>query len=148
MIRLATADDEDAILGMAREFAAFTPYKDLVVATDDELRTVIRWFVDNATIFISDDAGKAVGMLFAILSPVWYAPRFKMATEIAWWVAPSHRGGSRAVRLVREFESWARSNGAVIVNMSNLQMGNASQVAGVLKKLGYSLSEQTHSKRI
>jgi len=148
MIRLANPSDEDDILVMARDFAAFAPHQESISATDDELRDTIRWFMQNATMFVADKDGSVVGMLVALLSPVWYAPRFTMATELAWWVNPKHRRGLVAIRLLQAFESWARDNGATIVNMSNLQTNNAGEVSAILNRLGYSVSEQTHSKRI
>lgn len=148
MIRMAMASDEDAILAMAKEFVAFTPYHEFLTATDDELRATIRWFTENATVFIADADGVAVGMLCAMLTPVWYAPRYQMATELAWWVAPSHRRGTAAIRLLQAYESWARESGAVMVNMSNLEVGDSSQVSSMLTRMGYQRTEQTHTKRI
>jgi GNAT superfamily N-acetyltransferase len=148
MIRMATASDEEAILTMAREFAAFAPYHSFITPTDDELRATIRYFIEHATVFVADSDGKVIGMLWAILSPMWYAPRSSIATELAWWVAPSHRRGTAAIRLVQAFERWAKDQGAVLISMSNLQVGNAYEVSAMLTRLGYSLTEQTHTKRI
>ena len=148
MIRMATASDEEAILAMAREFVAFTPYHDFLTATDDELRATIRWFTENATVFIADANGVAVGMLCAVLTPMWYAPGYKIATELAWWVAPSHRRGTAAIRLVQAYEKWARQSGAAMVSMSNLEVGNSDEVSNMLTRLGYQRTEQTHTKRI
>ena len=148
MIRMATASDEESLLAMARDFVAFSPYADLATATDQELRATIQWLTNNATIFIADKDNRPVGLLVAVISPLWYAPSCKVASEMAWWIDPQHRTGMAATRLVQAFEKWAKDNGAKAVCMSNLDVENATAVSRMLNKLGYTSTEQTHTKRI
>jgi N-acetylglutamate synthase-like GNAT family acetyltransferase len=148
MVRDATAADEDAILEMARQFVAFAPYADTFTATDEELRMTISQFIMSAKSFVAEVDGKVVGMLTAVLTPVWYAPSHKAAVELAWWVDPAHRKGMSGIRLVQAFEKWAKEQGASMVSMSNLEVDDNGLVANMLNRFGYRMSEQTHSKRI
>jgi len=148
MIRLATADDEEAILGMAREFVAFSPYAEFAVTEDDELRATIKWCMSNATVFVAENKGTLIGMLVAVVAPLWYAPQVLVASEMAWWIDTRHRRSTAAIRLVQAFEQWAREKGATAVCMSNLDVENANVVSGMLKRMGYISTEQTHTKRI
>jgi hypothetical protein len=148
MIRLATANDEEAILAMAQEFISFSPYADFASTTDDELRATIKWCMSNATIFVAENGGTLIGMLVAVIAPMWYAPTALVASEMAWWINTEHRRGTAAIRLVQAFENWARENGAIAVCMSNLQVDNANAVCGMLNRMGYNRTEQTHTKRI
>jgi N-acetylglutamate synthase-like GNAT family acetyltransferase len=148
MVRDATAEDEDAVLEMARQFVAFAPYADTFTATDEELRMTISQFIMSAKSFVAEVDGKVVGMLAAVLTPVWYAPSHKAAVELAWWVDPAHRKGMSGIRLVQAFEKWAKEQGASMVSMSNLEVDDNGLVANMLNRFGYRMSEQTHSKRI
>jgi|688.fasta_scaffold988438_2 RimJ/RimL family protein N-acetyltransferase len=148
MIRFATANDEDALLAMAKDFVAFSPYADFTSATEEELRTTIQWLITNATVFIAEKDGSPIGLLVAMIAPLWYAPRVRVASEMAWWINKEHRRSTAAIRLVQAFEQWAQSNGAVAICMSNLDGENASAVSGMLNRMGYNRTEQTHTKRI
>lgn len=148
MIRDATEADHDAIVVMYRQFMAFTPYADVLTATDDEISATIRHFIAHAKVFVADIDGTVSGILVAVLSPAWYAPSHTIATELAWWVAPEDRNGTAAIRLIQAFERWAKDMGASMVSMSNLEAGNGKVVASMLCRMGYQVLEQTHAKRI
>ena len=148
MIRDATQDDDDAIAIMYRQFMAFAPYANVLTATDDEISATIRHFIAHAKVLVAEVDGNVVGMLWAVLAPVWYAPSHKAAVELAWWVDPAHRKGMSGIRLVQAFEKWAEDQGASMVSMSNLEVGDNGLVANMLNRFGYGMSEQTHTKRI
>jgi GNAT superfamily N-acetyltransferase len=147
-IRRATEDDAEALLVMARKFVAFAPYHDRVTATDDELRAIITYFTANATVFVAEKHGAVIGMLVAVLAPVWYAPSCRVATELAWWVEQEHRGGTAAIRLIQAFEKWAKDECAVMVTMSNLEVETDNRVSSMLARMGYRIMEQSHTKGI
>lgn len=147
-IRRATEDDAEALFVMARKFVAFAPYHDRVTATDDELRAIITYFTANATVFVAEKHGAVIGMLVAVLVPVWYAPSCRVATELAWWVEQEHRGGTAAIRLIQAYETWARNERASMVTMSNLEVGDDNRVVSMLKRMGYRMTEQSHTKGI
>lgn len=147
-IRRATKDDAEALFVMARKFVAFAPYQDKATATDDELRAVITYFTANATVFVAEKNGTAIGMLVAVLAPLWYAPSCNVATELAWWVEQEHRGGTAAIRLIQAYETWARNEQASMVTMSNLEVGDDNRVASMLNRMGYRMTEQSHTKGI
>ena len=146
MIRDATDADHDAIAVMYRQFMAFTPYADVLTATDDEISATIRHFIAHAKVFVADIDGTISGILVAVLSPAWYAPRHTIATELAWWVAPEHRKGTAAIRLIQAFERWAIESGASMVSMTNLQVDDNGAVANMLGRMGYKMTEQAHTK--
>lgn len=147
-IRRATKDDAEALFVMARKFVAFAPYHDKATASDDELRASIKHFTEHATIFVAEKCGTVIGMLVAVLAPMWYAPSCKVATELAWWVEQEHRGGTAAIRLIQAYENWARNEQASMVTMSNLEVGDDNRVASMLKRMGYRMTEQSHTKGI
>jgi hypothetical protein len=92
IIRKATIDDLDQIVEMANRFIAFAPHGSLIKHTTDEITHTVRLFLESGIIFVIDVDGKAVGILAAIMTSVWYSPSTKVAHEMMWWVNEEHRG--------------------------------------------------------
>ena len=62
----------------------------------------------------------------------------RVATEIFWFVAPAHRGGSGGFRLLKTYESWAFMQGAVEARVLYLVGGmHDERLAQLYQKLGY-----------
>lgn len=65
-----------------------------------------------------------------------------------WFVLPRYRGGVAAAMLIREFEDWARLNGAstIDVGVTRLDPDEAVKVAKLFPRLGYSWAGSTFVK--
>jgi hypothetical protein len=74
IIRKATIDDLDQIVEMANRFIAFAPHGSLIKHTTDEITHTVRLFLESGIIFVIDVDGKAVGILAAMMTSVWYSP--------------------------------------------------------------------------
>lgn len=78
-----------------------------------------------------------VGGLGGILSHDLFDDR-RVATEIFWFVAPAHRRGSAGIRLLKTYERWAFTQGAVETRMLYLVGGEQDErLAQLYQKLGY-----------
>lgn len=79
--------------------------------------------VDVATRHLVDDDCLALvvpgGMLLASCAPHPFAP-VKYAFETVWWIDPDFRGGTLAVRMLRDYENWARGKGCAFITMASL----------------------------
>jgi hypothetical protein len=146
MIRDAIDSDQEAIATMYRQFMAFTPYSHVLMATDDEITATIQHFIRHAKVLVAEIDGTITGLICAVLSPAWYAPSHTIATELAWWVAPEHRKGTTAIRLIQAFEQWAKDSGASMISMTNLQISDGGAVEKMLSRMGYTMTEQAHTK--
>lgn len=71
----------------------------------------------------------------------------KIATEIIWYVRPEYRGSIKSLRMIKEFETWAKEQGAEHVAMV-AQENSGSDPARVYERLGYKLAERTFTKRL
>lgn len=56
------------------------------------------------------DEGKIVGVFIGIVIESWFGPD-KMASDLAWYVHPDHRG-IQSVKLLKSFIKWAKDSGA------------------------------------
>lgn len=149
MIRQATRDDMQALHRMARHFIEYGKHATFMSITDADLEASIGRLLDaGLCVFVAELNGDVVGMLVAAITSPWFAPHIRMASELAWWMEPEARGTTIAIRLVKEYESWAVKHGAQIITMSSLSNESADRVGNMLRRLGYAQGESTHLKEI
>lgn len=86
-----------------------------------------------------------VGMLVCFVTPCFFSD-VKQAVEIVWYVTPEHRGSKKALQMLEHYEQWAKEQGAVCVNLVNLEILRGDRVAKLYKRLGYHLVENTFMK--
>jgi len=146
IIRKATIDDLDQIVEMANRFIAFAPHGSLITHTTDDIVNTVRLFLESGIIFVIDVDGKAVGILAAMMTSVWYSPLTKVAHEMMWWVNEEHRGTIASIKLIKAYEKWAREQGAQIIAMCDLVIEGHEPVGTTLNRLGYEMSERTYIK--
>ena len=67
----------------------------------------------------------------------------KTASEVAWWVDPSARG-SIGIALLRRAEAWAKTTGAVRMQM----VAPNERVGEFYRRVGYEKAETAWSRRL
>jgi RimJ/RimL family protein N-acetyltransferase len=154
-IRRATPDDLDALADMGEQFFAFSAFGKAISYDRDAARAAIERYARPSTmlteapgvVFVADVDGQVVGGLVGFVGPVWFNPEARVATELAWWVAESHRGGRAALKLYRAFEAWADERDAQVIVMSDLVVDGETPAAKLFEKLGYATVERAHIKQ-
>lgn len=69
------------------------------------------------------------------------------AQEVFWWVDPSLRGRSpHGIRLLREWEKWAREQGAKRIYVGNLYRLNSDAMMDIYNRIGYQPTELHYVK--
>ncbi len=99
----------------------------------------------RATAIVHDVDGIARGILMASayehkFGPVW------LANETVWWIDPSHRGGSTAIRMLDAYESWAAKSGCKFAGM--VGMGDDPNIAALYQRRGYTRAETHYLKAV
>ena len=78
-----------------------------VEKVDQVIRTILanpdRWFLH-----LAESDGTIIGMYAGFLTEYYFSQDL-MACDLALFVEPDKRGGRAAIRLIRAFEEWARS---------------------------------------
>jgi len=139
-LKIATVDDFDAVNKMALNFLEASPYKDLGnKEVTSKLVLDIISSSPNERIIIFEDG---VGFIAGAVTPFLLGTH-TMATEIAWWVEPDHRGNGKGMELLDAFEYWAKNiTGAKIISMSSID----KTVEKYYRKHGYKLYERAYMK--
>ena len=143
MIRRAVVADKSRCLQLARNFhiasglpIPFSPaYASLLF--DACLRERDRFCL------VLDDGG-VHGVLAAQAGSLPIAP-VKAATELIWWIEPTHRGRS-AIAMLEAYEAWARERGCMFANMVGL--GSDPLPARLYERRGYIAAERHFMKTL
>jgi hypothetical protein len=122
---------------MAKDFFAVSPYGS-VEFEEEAVRALFRQLLIGGCVIVSER-----GFIAGALTPLFFAPQLKVATEVAWW-APE--GGGTELREL--FEAWAEDNDASAVQMSTLNNPYAARLAGNLTDNGYAPVEVSYLKAL
>lgn len=77
-----------------------------------------------------------------------YFSTYKWATDFAFFVLPEHRGGTLAVRLLREAERWAKENGASEITILHNTGINTDKSGRFFNGFGYETKGHIFSKEL
>lgn len=144
-IRKATEDDLLSLMLLAKEFSKEAPetHKWDKDKTYQFLKSALT--NDNTEIFVIDRDGDLLGSLVAIVTQMYMSNKV-VATELAWFVSKDERGTPSSVKLIKTFESWAKSIGANYVVMADLP--EVADLGSLYLRLGYGPSETSYIKEV
>jgi GNAT superfamily N-acetyltransferase len=138
-LREANVSDAETIIKMLFEFAASSPYTNLVDAY--RIGQLVGSFIfdEDKLAVVCEDKGMLLGMTMPFL---WGTKR--TATEMAWWVDPKWRKGGLGTELIGYFHTWAEKKGCAAITLTSLD----NSVDKLYDRLGFKLCEQTYIKEI
>ena len=148
MIRSATTDDIDAIVGLGARFANLHPLRP--VCRPGPIReTIERLLTKGQCVKVAESDGVIVGAILGIESTYWFDPTVAVAMELAWWIDDRVRNSGVGIRLLRAFEVWAATTDAQVLVLSDMVGRDGEPMLGDLTtRLGYRLTERSHVKTI
>lgn len=85
------------------------------------------------------------GCLCGILAPHFMTGEV-LANELFWFILPEHRGGKDAIRMLDDFEAWAREHGATHLIMASFARGTPETVNRLYQRRGFDPIETHHLK--
>ena len=98
-------------------------------------------------LWLAAQDGKAFGAIGGILFSTMFSPE-KSAVETFWYVEPASRGGSCAIRLHKEFETWAALHKARTVTMVHINNLMPDSLANYYIKHSYRPFETCYIKEL
>lgn len=85
---------------------------------------------------VVEHEGRLVGALVGYISEFFFGPDL-IASDSGWFILPEYRGSRSAVKLLKNFEKWAKANGAKEVAMGVSTDVSPEKTGALLQKLGY-----------
>lgn len=144
-IRTATAADLPSMHAAANAFYASS--KALRHFDINKFASIWTQFleVNFGVIFLAEADGLIVGALGGVIHPDLYGSEL-IAEEFFWFIQAESRGSG--LKLYAKFEEWARSRGAVEIQMVHLLDLMPEKVGTFYRRAGYSPIETRYSKRL
>lgn len=148
MIRQAHWDDVSEIMRMSRDFygrmEAPYPFDESSVA--DLAGGLLQG--EKGVMLVADAEERLVGMAGAVLAPFPFNRTRVYAQELCWWIEPEHRGGSLALRLLKQLEISVKELGASGLMMLCLENLKADSVGRFYERRGYRPQERSYFKEL
>lgn len=149
-VRRATLSDLATLVEMGRAMQQESPRYARFDFDDGKVQQLIATLIDLdgpgcALVATVDET--IVGMLGGILVEHFFG-RDTYAADLVVYVYPAHRGGTTVVRLVKAFEDWARSKGALECCVGVSTEIASTRVSALYRALGYRMAGYSHLKDI
>lgn len=145
IIREATEADVFDLLVLGREFSreAGEAFQWDKIKTEGILMQAVK--SDEVLILVIEDEGVVVGSLIGAVTTMPFSSHM-IATELAWFVDPRYRGNKQSIKLIKEYEAWAKKKGAKYVVMAHIH--RVADISNVYERLGYEISESSYMKKV
>lgn len=142
----ATVEDVPRILDCAREFCGVIP--DCPI-DDQHYTSCWRDYVSShiGVIFLLEHEGQIAGGIGGIHHPDLLTGR-KIAVELFWYVREEYRKTMWPVRLLKEFEVWAKMCYCTHISMIHMECSMPKEVASLYQRMGYELFETIYRKKL
>jgi len=144
MIRNAEPKDFPAILELSAEFWLHTMFSE-PFEHEHTLRMVEQAY-SHGLLAVVEIKGEVVGFTAGVKSFLLASTKALVATELAWWISPDHRGGKSGIKLLRHIETQAKSQGIKYWSMVTMESSAPEMVAKMYERMGYSKSETIYTK--
>ncbi len=100
----------------------------------------------DPTVFIIVNEGK--GFIIGRFSTFFLEPTKTLCSELAWFVEPEYRGTTVAIRLLKEYEQYAKDNECDLVSMVALEEIEPVKTGKIYTRMGYTPLEHQYIKEI
>ena len=144
MIRRAVASDRLSILAMVKRFHAESGVG-LAINPALAMQTIDRVLADENSLALVLEIDCGLRGIFAATIQQHFFSLEHCAQELVWWVDPAYRGRG-AVKMLAEYEAWARSKGCQAINMVGL--GGDPVTTRLYERHGFTAQERHFLKRL
>lgn len=147
MVRPATHDDVAMIVALGAQFHGSVPALKGLPFCFQSAAEFAHAAVDGDDMLLlcmTTDDGSVVGFFLGVLQPAYWNRATKIAQQISFFVLPEHRQRPGAVRMVLEFERWAKQHGAAVIASG----AKSPRVGELMGRLGYVAAETMMMKRL
>lgn len=144
MIRRATVDDTLPVIALLREAheAALSKFFEFDVAMAER-----QWNAhlasEESICLVYDVDGVPRGVFVGAATNYPSGP-VRLAIEVVFWVSPQYRG-SAWIRIMREFEAWAKAKGCAFTSISSKQ---DERFSTALERRGYAPAETNYLRAV
>lgn len=132
-IRAATLDDVPVMVELGRRMHEESSYRTMTYSAERVAETA-KLLVEHGFALVAEKNGEVIGGMMGDVITPWYTTE-RMGTDYALYIAPEHRNGLLALKLVKRFEEWCVSMGATRIR-PGVSTGSIS-AGKIYRALGY-----------
>jgi GNAT superfamily N-acetyltransferase len=137
-------DDVPVIVDLGRRMHEESSYRTMIYSPERVAETA-RLLIGHGFAVVAENDGEVIGGMMGDVVTPWYTTE-RMGIDYALYIAPEHRNGLLAFKLVRRFEEWCERND---VRQIRPGVTTGSMSAGKLyQALGYRQVGETFVKDI
>jgi predicted N-acetyltransferase YhbS len=147
-IREITPSDVPAVTALARALQEESPRFRTLPFDPEMVQNLLGAMMksrDYLTL-IAEDEKEIVGVMVAAAVPYFFTSR-RMTSDIMFYVKPSQRGSRVGLRLLREYEAWARTKDAHEICIGLGTEINLERNGAFLLHCGYKLNQLGYTKQ-
>lgn len=150
IIRRAIAEDLEQYLALGAKFQESTPVHNVLPFDAEGFTDFFLSAVDEPDmgVWAVEDNGKVIGAAGAVIYPIFFSRKNKVAQELWWWLLPEARGNGTGKKLYDAIEMWASERGAKALFMIALEDENALKMEHLYLKLGFRPLERSYFKEV
>ncbi len=150
IIRHAVAEDLEQYLPLGAAFQQASPVHNMLPFDEEGFANFFLSGLKEPDmgIWVVEDNGKIIGIAGAVVYPMFFSRKNKVAQELWWWMLPEARGNGIGKKLYDAIESWASERGAKALFMVALEDQNASKMEQIYRNSGYRPMERTFFKEV
>lgn len=138
--------DVEAVVGLSREMSDESPRYREDGFNERKTRSLVKSLVGNLLspengCFVTEDTdtGELVGMIAGMIGES-LTHDSRIASDIAVFIRPEHRGKTAAVRMIMRWEAWAWANGATKVQLGISTEIFSQKTVHIYERLGYKMA--------
>lgn len=147
-LRLATQDDFQAIVRMAREFHQSSPYTGLDFSEErckDFFSSYLSCDKKDMIIILAVDGDYPFGMIIGQAGTPSFSSQ-RVSQELAWWIDPEYRGSRQSLLLLQSYEDWSVRVGCRVTQVAMLE--GSVDLRRYYERRGFSPAELSYIKDI
>ena len=149
-IRDFIKEDIPSLIKLGRQMHGESSYSHLDFDEDKVNDMGQVWLLNPEIYFckVAENNDKEIFAMYVGLISSYYFGKDLVANDLLMFVAPDKRGGIAAVKLIKEFEDWAKANGAAEVRPASSTGVKTEETMKLYEALGYKTVGHTFNKRL
>lgn len=149
LARLIKEADFDSVVSLARQMHAESPtYRDFAFDPEKvQALCQLCFDADEWICVVVEDDEAIIGFTAAGFVPTLFGHEL-VVEDLAFYVHPSRRGTTAAVRMLRMIETWSKTLGAKAIRMGITTGTNPTQTAKFLSRFGYAETGWLYTKSV
>jgi len=113
----------------------------------DKLKRLLMAFLHDQFVQIAEENNEIIGVFIGFITE-YYFGKDLYASDLTYYVDQTRRGSVAAVRLFRDFETWATKRGAKRISPATATGINPERTKQFYEKMGYTVTGHTYNKEV